>query len=210
MTGSDTDPLHRTFHSTGRFVWDNLPSIIVISVGWFLASLPIVTIGPATLGAYRAVLSLRDGDGLDRAAVTETVREQFVHATLLGLLPLAFVLIAVNYGVAYLATGRLAAGLLAVVGVYATIYVALVLVPTFVGLARGATVSDALWAGYRWTAGHALAAVVLGMVTVALLATTSALTVAVVLAFAGVACSFHVEFLAATDERLVTPPTPNT
>lgn len=210
MTRTDTDPLHRTFHSTGRFVWDNLPSIIVISIGWFFASLPVVTLGPATLGAYRAVLSLRDGDGLDRAAVIETVREQFVHATLLGLLPLALIFITVNYGLAYLATGQLAAGLLAVVGLYASMYVALVLVPTFVGLARGATVSDALWAGYRWTAGHALAAIVLGMVTVALLATTSALTVAVVLAFAGITCSFHVEFLAATDERLVIPLNPNT
>lgn len=204
MTG-DTDPLHVTVHETGRFVWQHLPSVIAISVAWFLASLPVVTIGPATLGAYRAVLSLRDGDGLDTDAVVATVREQFAHATLLGLLPLAFLAVAVNYALASLSTGALTPGLLAVAGLYAAVYLWLVLVPTFVALARGAEVTDALWTGYRWTADHALATVVLGMLTAALLAATSVLTVAAVLVFAGAACSFHVEFIAATDERILDP-----
>lgn len=196
------DPLHATIQSTGRFVWTNLVSVIVISLGWFLASLPIVTVGPATVGAYRAVLSLRedDIDGIDRDAVRTTVREQFVHATLIGLVPFVILAIAATYAYAYLTTGTLASGLLALVGVYAAVYLWLVSVPTFVGLAEGEPVADAVTAGYRWTARHAVGAVALGVVTAALFVVSSLLTIAVALLFAGVAFAFHVEFLTTVSE----------
>lgn len=206
MTGGDVDPLAATLRSTGRFVWNHLPEVVVVSVAWFVAALPVVTIGPATLGAYRAVLSLRAGDGLDAGAITATVRGQFVHATLLGLFPLVIALLAVNYGLAYLAAGAPLAGALAVVGAYAALYATLVLIPTFVALAAGDPVSAAVWSGYRWTARHAVGTVVLGVVTVALLATSSVLTVAVALLFAGVACAFHVEFVTGiSDPNPLTP-----
>jgi len=196
------DPVQATAHATGRFVWDHLPSIVVVSVAWFLASLPVVTLGPATVGAYRAVLSLRAGDGLDRDAVRATVRSQFVHAALLGLFPLVLVGISVHYALAYLTTGAVVAGALAVAGTYVALYAMLVLVPTFVGLARGEDVTRALWDGYRWTARNAVETMVLGTVTVALLAITSLGTVAAVLLFAGVACAFHVEFLTGIDDEI--------
>lgn len=202
-TKPDThDPLHATMQSTGRFVWTNLVSVIVISLGWFFASLPIVTVGPATVGAYRAVLSLRDDGtgGIDRDAVVTTVREQFVHATLLGLVPLVILAIAATYAYAYLTTGALASGLLAVVGVYTAVYVWLVSVPTFVGLAEGEPVADAVTAGYRWTARHVVGTVVLAVVTATLFVVSSLLTVAVALLFAGVAFAFHVEFLTTVSE----------
>ncbi|RDI70029.1 DUF624 domain-containing protein [Halopelagius longus] len=196
------DPLHATIQSTGRFVWANLVSVVLISVGWFFASLPVVTVGPATVGAYRAVLSLRedDGDGIDGDAVWTTVREQFVHATLIGLVPLAILAIAATYGVTYLTTGTLVSGLLALVGVYTAAYICLVWVPTFVGLAEGETVADAVTAGYRWTARHAVGAVALAVVTVVLFVVSSLLTVALALLFAGVAFAFHVEFVTAVSE----------
>lgn len=196
------DPLHATIQSTGRFVWTNLVSVVVVSLGWFLASLPIVTVGPATVGAYRAVLSLREdgADGIDRDAVRTTVREQFVHATLIGLVPFVILAIAATYAYAYLTTGALASGLLALVGVYAAVYVWLVSVPTFVGLAEGEPVADAVTAGYRWTARHAVGAVALAVVTGALFVISSLLTVAVALLFAGVAFAFHVEFVTTVSE----------
>lgn len=201
------DPLLATLQATARFVWDNLLSVVLVSVAWFVASLPVVTVGPATVGAYCAILSLRAGDGLDVGAVHQTVRDQFVHATLLALFPLVVLLVAVNYGVAYLTTGTLLAGVLAVAGAYFAIYAMLVLIPTFVGLAGGASVSDALRNGYLWTAHHAVGTMVLGTVTVLLLATTSVLTVALVLLFAGVACAFHVEFVTDVEDGFT--PTPN-
>lgn len=212
MIGSNADtrdPLHAAIRSTGRFVWTNLVSVVVISLGWFLASLPIVTVGPATVGAYRAVLSLRaDGaDGIDRDAVRTAVRTQFVHATLLGLVPLVLLAIAAAYAYAYLTTGTLASGLLALAGVYAAGYVWLVSVPAFVGLAAGEPVADAVTAGYCWTARHAVGAVALAAVTAALLVVSSLLTVAVALLFAGVAFAFHVEFVATVSDSEIDRPT---
>jgi len=202
--GRSQDPLQATLQSTGRLVWDSLPELVVVSVAWFLASLPVVTVGPATVGAYRAVLSVRAGDGLDVAAIRTTVRRQFVHATLLGLFPVVLGLAAVNYALAYLATGELLAGALALGGFYVVLYATLVLVPTFIRLASGADVATALWDGYRFTARHVVGTVVLGTVTVGLFALSSLLTVGVVLLFAGVACVFHVEFCTAIDDDFQT------
>ncbi|MEM4782195.1 MAG: hypothetical protein QXG03_11630 [Halalkalicoccus sp.] len=212
MTGTDRselDPLYVTLRSTGRFVWANLTSVVWISVGWFLAVLPVVTIGPATVGAYRAVLSLRAGDGIDRTAVTRTVRRQFVHATLIGLFPLAVLAVAATYALAYARTGTALFGALALIALNAAVYAWIVSVPTFVELAEGESATRALSTGVGWTARHGVGAAVLAIVTAGLLAVTSLLTVAVVLLFAGVAFAFHVEFVAGvseTDRR----PTPTT
>lgn len=207
MTGeSDLDPMYASLERTARFVWEHLASVIGISVGWFLAALPIVTLGPATVGAYGAVLSLREerADGANRSAVLAIVREQFVHATLLGLVPLVLLAVAGNYAFAYLASGTVAAGLLAIGSVYAGLYTWLVSIPTLLGLAEGKSPIAALRAGYLWTARHAVGAVALGTVTVVLLVLTSVLTVAAALLFAGVAFTLHVEFVASvsgTDGR---------
>jgi len=219
MSADDLDPVYATLRATAHFVWANLVSVVGISVCWFLAALPVVTIGPATVGAYAAVLSLREdrdasviaSDGVDRSAVTATVREQFVHATLIGLVPLVLVGIAASYAGAYLATSALAPGLLALAGVNAAAYAALVSIPTLLGLAQGDAVADAVTGGYVWTARHAVGAVALGVVTAALLAAASVLTIAVIVLFAGVAAAFHVEFVtgvAATDETLSPAPRP--
>ncbi|AEH38593.1 YesL family protein [Halopiger xanaduensis] len=195
---NDLDPMYASLQHTARFVWDNLVEVVWISLAWFLAALPLVTIGPATVGAYRAVLSLREGeaDGIDRSAVLETVREGFVHATLLSFVPLVLLVSAANYVLAYLASGAVTAGLLGLGCLYAGLYAALVSMPTLLGLAAGKPVLEAFADGYRWTARHAVGAVALGVVTVVLFVVSSLLTVAVAVLFAGVAFALHVEFVA--------------
>lgn len=202
MTETDLDPMYASLARTGRFVWSHLVSIVWISVGWFLASLPIVTVGPATVGAYRAVLSLREeGQGVDRAAVLGTVRRQFVHATLLGVLPLVLFTIAVNYVLAYLVSKAVLAGLLGFCCAYAGLYASLVSIPTLLGLAAGQPAPTALKNGVLWTARHAVGAVALGVVTGALFVLTSLLTVAVALLFAGIAFVLHIEFISVVSEE---------
>lgn len=212
MTGvarSDLDPLYVSLRSTGQFVWTNLISVVCVSVSWFLAALPLVTIGPATVGAYRALFLLRAGDGIDRVAVARTVRRQFVHATLIGLFPLAVLAIATAYAVAYARTGTLLFGGLALITLNVTIYAWITSVPTLVRLAEGEPATSALAMGVRWTIHHGVGAAVLAIVTAALFTLASLLTVAVVLLFAGVAFAFHIEFITGIPEtdRLPTPPT---
>ncbi|WP_276255994.1 DUF624 domain-containing protein [Halomontanus rarus] len=198
----ELDPVYAACRRTTRFVWDNLVSIVGISLAWFLAALPVVTIGPATVGAYRAVLSLR-GDGpdrVDRSAVVATVRSQFVHATLIGLVPVVVLTVAGTYAVTYLAGGPLFTGALALVGVYGGLYAWLVSIPTLLGLAEGEAPADAFAEGYRWTARHGVGAVALGVVTIGLFVATTVLTVGVALLFAGCAFAFHVEFVTGVTE----------
>lgn len=197
----ELDPLFRALKRTGTFVWDNLVSMIGISICWFLAVLPVVTIGPATVGAYRAVLSLKDRDTVDRAAVFDTVRSQFAHATLLALIPLVFAAITVGYVSAYVSTGAVTTGLVALVAAYATIYAGIVAVPTLIGVANGENPADAVIGGYLWTAEHAMAAVALGVVTAILFVVASLLTVAVALIFAGFVFAFHIEFVDSLSEH---------
>lgn len=203
---NDLDPMYASLRRTTRFVWDHLVEVVWISLAWFLAALPIVTIGPATVGAYRAVLSLREGDGtgdadgIDWSAVLETVREGFVHATLLSFVPLVLLVSAANYALAYLASGTVTAGLLGLGCLYAGLYAGLVSMPTLLGLAAGKPVLAAFADGYRWTARHAVGAVALGVVTVVLFVVSSLLTVAVAVLFAGVACALHVEFVASVSD----------
>lgn len=207
MTGAtNLDPMYASFERTGRFVWTNLVSIVLISVGWFLASLPVVTLGPATVGAYCAVLALRDeGRGIDRAAVLTTVRRQFVHATLLGSIPLVLFVIAANYVLAYLVSGTVVAGLFGLCCAYASLYASLVSIPTLLGLAEGKPASAALKDGVLWTAHHAVSAVALAVVTVLLFVLTSLLTVAVALLFAGIAFALHIEFISTVSSETQVP-----
>jgi hypothetical protein len=207
-TDGSTDPVYGAARDAARLVWDYPLAVVAISVAWAFAAVPIVTLGPATVGAYAAVDSLSERGRVDRSAVLDTVRAQALHAVSLSLLPGAVGLIAVNYGLAYLATGATMAGLLALAGGYAALYLLLVACPTFVGLARGEGATDALVEGYLWTARHPIGAVAMGVVTGLLLLVTGLLTVAAVLLFGGTAATFHVAFVDRTTspERQETPP----
>ncbi|MFC4439949.1 MULTISPECIES: hypothetical protein [Natrialbaceae] len=204
----DIDPMYATLERTVRFVWVNLVSIVKISLAWFLVSLPIVTIGPATVGAYRAVLSLREAgaEGVDWGAVSGIFRAQFIHATLVGLVPPILLAVSGMYALAYLADGTVLAGLLTLGAAYAGLYAWLVSIPVLLGLAEGKPAADAITDGYLWTARHAIGAVALGIVTTVLLTVTSLLTVAVALLFAGVAFTLHIEFITETDQLTTSVP----
>lgn len=196
MSGTvDVDPVHAALQATGSFVWTHLPRVVIVSVAWFLCVLPVVTAGPATIGAYRAITSIRETGRIELDAVAGTVRSQFVHATLLGLLPVVLVAMTATYAVTFLSTGRVLPGVLALGGLYATAYLCLILVPTFVGLAHGSDVSAAVTNGVLWTARNAVEAAVLGILTVAFFALSTIMTVALVLVFAGATFAFHVEYL---------------
>lgn len=198
----EVDPLYASLRSTVGFAWRHLDSVVAISVAWLLCSLPIVTAGPATLGGYRAVVSLREDGYIDRQAVLKTVREQFPHAVVLGLFPVALSMIASVYGLTFLGTEEVPAAVFAVVTVVATGYVWLVSVAVFAALADGERPIKALKRGALWTARHAVAAGVLSVVTGLLFVGLALTTVGVGLLFGGLAFVFHDDLLTRTGYRL--------
>lgn len=194
-TDVDIEAVHGAFSASFRFVAQNALSVVAVSLAWTLASLPLVTVGPATLGAYAAVASLRERGSVDVGAVLGTVRDHGVDAFLLGGVVVLMSGISVLYIGRFVRTEAPVAGVLGVAGLYVTVHLVLVLVPTFVGLAAGAPLAEAVRTSYRWTIAHSLAALSTLLLTALLLAVSLVLTIAFVLVFPAVAAWFHTKLL---------------
>jgi hypothetical protein len=181
----------RALGSAFRFVYDHGFSLILVSFAWTLASLPVVTLGPATVGVYAAVASLREKGWVDRREVFAAVRGSATGAVSLTLVVTLLGVMAVLYALQFLANGSMLAGGLAIGAGYATAHLALMSPAVLLGLARGDSFNDALGTGYRWTVEHPLTAVLMAGWTVLLLVLSVALTIAVVLVFPAIAFTFH-------------------
>lgn len=189
---TDAAPTHKR---TLRFVYQHSATLVAVGVAWFVASIPLVTIGPATLGAYAAIRSLRETGRLDRGYVASAVRTNGIHAALLSFLPMVF---AIPAGLS-LRGGTMFVGvdsIIAVVGLYIAGYLVVTLIPAFIAMADGDAPATALKRAYVWTATDPTAALSLALVTAVIFVVTALLTVGFVLLFAGVTFSYHVEYLA--------------
>jgi hypothetical protein len=191
-----------TVVATLKFCYRHSTALIPASVLWVVCSLPLVTVGPASLGVYTLVLSLRETGRVDRARVVDTVREQFVPATLLGFLPVTFVGIALLYILSGLVTGIVGTALTAV-ALYGGVYVGVLLIPTFVSMAGGVEPRVALRESYLWLAGSPVTGLQLLLVTGVVLVATVSLSIGFLLLFAGTAAAYHLEVISreATEEE---------
>jgi hypothetical protein len=192
---TDGEPRSNAVVTTLRFVYRHSTALVPASLLWVICSLPVVTVGPASVGVYATVLSLRETGGVDRERVVETVRETLLPATLLGLLPMIFVGISSLYVLSGLATGIVGTALTAA-ALYAGLYLGVLLIPTFVSLASGVAPRVALRESYLWLASAPVTGLQLLLVTVVLLVATLGLSVGFVLLFAGVTAAYHVEVVA--------------
>ncbi|WP_336338437.1 hypothetical protein [Haloarcula brevis] len=190
--------VHRALATAARQVYRHPLPMVAISVGWVLASLPLVTVGPATLGAYRAVRSVREDGRVDRAAVRETLAAHWLDAVLFSGLLVVFPVIAVLYLGQYAATGAPLSGVLGAVGFYLAYHAWVVFALAFVSLAEGADAVDAVTSGYRWSVENPVATVLVGIVTGTLLVASAVLTIALPLVFPALAAAFHTELVVAT------------
>lgn len=196
MTTHETDdesaPVHKR---TLRFVYHHSVPLVAVSVAWFVTSLPIITAGPATLGAYATIRSLREKGQVDREYIKRALRTNGLHAALLSFLPMAFI----GAGSLYLGGAVTAGGfgpIIAVVALYIGGYVAVALIPTFVALADGTPPVAALRQAYVWTATDPASTMALALVTVGVVGVTALSTIGFVLLFPALAFSYHVERLA--------------
>lgn len=196
---TDQKAFSRALAGVPRFVYSNGPQVVLLSIAWVVASLPLVTIGPATLGVYRAILDLRsDRNRIDWANVKGVLRESGVAAMLLSGLPLVFGVLAVNYGIESLQSASLLGEVFALAAAYVAVYLVLVLMPAFLAMAQGHSDIDALKQGMRWVATHPTAALTMGLLTLVTLAISILLTIGFVLLFAGVAFALQIEILSQT------------
>lgn len=201
MSDADDDgvaSVHRALWGAFGLLPSHAGAFVVVSLAWSLASLPLITVGPATLGAYAALISLREEGSVDRAFVANTLRDHGVDALLLGLVAVVTSAISLLYFGRFVTTGSRLAGFLGVAGTYVSVHLTLVLVPTFVGLANGVGLSMAVRRGYYWTVTRPLVAVSMLILTSLLFAASLLLTVALVFVFPAFVAAFHTGLLTDT------------
>lgn len=199
---SDVDRLRVALRNARRLLFRNVGALVLLSVCWFVVSLPVVTIGPATLGAYVAIQSLRRTGSVNRSAVVSTVKRNVWNATLLGLLPTVLVGITAINVYAYFQTGRFLLQVAAIGSFYAAVYVSVLLIPVFVALTDETSARTSMKTGHTWMTDHTTLAFTTATLTLAVLVASLLLTVAVVLVFPAVAFVLHLEivdFLPAED-----------
>lgn len=204
-TRSDAERFLSAVGETGRFVYRNNHRLVLVSIAWFLASLPVVTAGPATLAAYAAIRTMRSSpaETIDGSHVWSVLKTNGANAAALGLLPAVFAGIGVLYLDQYATTGAVEFGALGVVGVTAAMYAVVVLIPAFVSMADGDSMTAALQSARDWTAGRPMLSLTTMVLTVGVAVFTLLLVVAFVLLFAGLAFSYHVVLY---DERSASGP----
>lgn len=148
-TASQSTGVHRSLRETGAFVYRHSAVLVVVSICWFIGSLPVVTAGPATLCAYAAIRSLRNEDR-EMTAVLSTLRRHGLNAALLGFVPGIVCVVTLLYFYKYLMTNSVEHLVFAIIGVYLFSFLSLVLVTTFVRLAAGSAFDEAVQDGYSW------------------------------------------------------------
>lgn len=195
MRDADSKSVYRSFIAATRFFYEYGPRMVLLSVVWFVCSLPLVTVGPATLAAYAAVASLRETYTFDREQILSVLKRHGVSAMLLSGVPLVLAVTSALYVLEYFASPSTSLLALSVGSAYAAVYAALVLVPTFVSLATGGDLESSVRSGFRWTSANAVGAVTLAMATFVAFLVTGLLTIAFALVFAGFATAFHVHVL---------------
>ncbi|PSP90055.1 hypothetical protein BRC78_05375 [Halobacteriales archaeon QH_8_68_33] len=193
---SDVQRLGRALSTLKSDGYRHATKLVPISVVWFLASLPLVTIGPATVGAYAAISDVLTEYEADYGHVAGVLKRQSVAAFVLSLLPTAAGLGSVLYLTEFARTETPLAGMLALGSAYAAIFLVLVMIPTFVALSEGEWVVDALKQGYVETVSHATLSLTMAFLTLVLFVVTLLTTIGFALLFAGAAFTFHLALFA--------------
>ena len=176
-----------------RFVYGNGLRLAMLSVAWTVCSLPLVTVGPATLAVYVAVQDLCSArNTIDRSRISSILRQNGVASAVFSSIPVIFVTIAVLYGIQALEHEALIGEVVALIASYIGLYAVLVLIPTFNTMAAGAPPVSALRRGIRWVSSHPTAALTTALLTVIFFVVTVLFTIAFVLLFAGLVVSLHV------------------
>lgn len=188
----DADEESNTVVATLKFVYRHSTTLVPASVVWALLSIPLVTAGPASVGLYATVISLRETGRVDRARVVETVRSNLIPAALFGFVPVLFLGIASLYVLSGLSNG-LAGMALTAGALYAGLYLGVLMIPTFVTMAAGRPPKAALRDAYLWIAGNPTTGLQLLLVTVVVFVATLGLTIGFVLLFGAIAAAYHTE-----------------
>lgn len=188
-------PFRRSLRQTAIFVYRHSASLVVVSVCWFVSSLPIITSGLATLGAYSAIRSMRNSDRIEIREILQSLQRHGLNAVLMGIVPVIVCVFTVLYFYRYTVTGSMPYVILSIVGVYLLSFLSLVLLTTFARLVDGCAFAEAVKDSYMWLVHNPLLSTttVVASGTILLLGVVS--VVGLVIIVPAVLFSFHMEVI---------------
>lgn len=192
MFFSEVELFRRSVLETARFVYQQSLKLVFISIAWFLLSLPVLTVGVATLGAYAAIISLRETGSVDINAVRRTIRSKFVSALILGWLPGLVTVICFANISSYLRNGDTWSLVSSILVLYFLVYTFLILVAVYIELVDGTELWPAFKRANLSVRRNPTLSILTAVVTAFIFIVTALLTVAFVLLFPAIAFSLHV------------------
>ncbi len=192
---TNADQFRRSVRRTGSFVYQHSPSLVVISVCWVVGSFPLVTSGLATLGAYTAINSMRNGQRIETKAIRRTLRRHGLNATLMSIVPVVIGVLTIAYFYRYIVTDSIQYILLSIVGVYLFSFLLLISLTTFALLSDENTFSVAVKNSYRWVIHNPLHCIVVIFASGVLVFVGIVSIVGLVIIIPAVLFSFHLEVI---------------
>lgn len=192
---TSTDQFRRSLRRTGGFIYHHSSSLVLISICWFVGSFPLITSGPATLGAYSAIRSMRNGDRIETKAIRRTLRSHGLNATLMGFVPVIVGVLTSAYFYRYIVTDATQYIVLSIVGVYLFSFLLLVSLTTFAFLSNEDTFFVAVSDSYGWVIQNPLLSTVIILTSGVLILIGIISIVGLIIIIPAALFSFHLEVI---------------
>lgn len=194
-TNTNAERFRRSLRETSRFVYGHSTWLVVISVCWVLASLPVVTAGLATLGAYAAIRSLRNDDRPRWSAVSTSLHRDGLNVTLMSFVPVLLAFVTGLYAFRYVETSSTEYLLFTIAGVYLVSFLLLVLLTAVARLSDGEAFVEAVTGSYAWVVRDPIRSALLVSTTGVVVLVGIVSIVGLVVIVPGVLFSLHLEVL---------------
>lgn len=146
----DERSFRRSLRDALGFAYRHSLVLAITSICWVVSSLPIITCGISTLGAYATIRSLHLHEKVEKDEIVKTIRQHGVNASLLIYIPIIIGFATSAYFHTYVRTDSLQYLVIAIVGTYLFIFLSLVVLTTFAILSQDRSFIDSLSTSYTW------------------------------------------------------------
>lgn len=189
---TDSSRVYRSVKDTARFVYTHSISLVGVSLLWFIGSLPVLTVGISTLGAYSALLSLRDSGSIERNTVHSSLKSHWVNVTLFSWVVIIIASTTALYFYRYVVNGGMLYAIFCILGIYLLIFTIVMELTSFIFLEQNYSFSDAIRNSYLLLIANPLFSVSCLLLGAGILVMGVISIVGLVVIIPGLLFSFHI------------------
>lgn len=189
---TDSSRVYHSVKDTARFVYTHSISLVGVSLLWFIGSLPVLTVGISTLGAYSALLSLRDSGSIERNTVYSSLKSHWVNVTLFSWVVIIIASTTALYFYRYVVNGGMLYAIFCILGIYLLIFTIVMGLTSFIFLEQNHRFSDAIRNSYLLLIANPLFSVSCLLLGAGVLVIGVISIVGLVVIIPGLLFSFHI------------------